>query len=336
MLLRRSATLVTRLGAAGSQLAATAAAESGGAAPSAAALQVFDRWQQHGGQGGGSWASGGQHSTIRHLSLWPGGGSSSKQEPDSLAAASENLNSFDSASSFAAGDAASSSLAAAAAAPTGGMSELFSAASIVAAAAGAEGDAIAAAHEDSWLGTNAVQWALTFVHQATGLDWWQSIMVTTLGMRLCTLPVMILQIKNTYRMSQVRWRAGSGRVGGRLLWGVCCVWGVRRADGGGGVGQGGWDGAGRAGALELCSFTPAWIFAECLLGIVARDACFVETEIRAGCLPGQLLGCWVVTPACGRYQHPPPARPVCLPCLPSRPTRLTCRLPALYLPAGSA
>ena len=200
-----------RLGSlAASGAAAAAAAESGAAAgkgpqSAAAALQLLDRWQQWGGSQGGSGPRM-QHTNVRHMSLWSGGGSSSSDGQQAGAA--------DGGSSFAAsaGDAASSTAdVASAAGGAPGVSDLFSPAAIVAAAAGAESDVLAAAAEDSWLGTRLVQNLLVAVHDATGLAWWQSIMLTTLGMRIATLPVMIAQIKNTYRMSQVRGTAGQGR-----------------------------------------------------------------------------------------------------------------------------
>ncbi len=192
-----------RLGSlAASGAAAAAAAEGGvaaGRAPqsAAAALQLLDRWQQWGSGQGGSGPSL-QHTSVRHMSLWSGSsGSSDEQQASAMA---------DGSSSFAASASEASSSAADVASAAGGapgVSDLFSPAAIVAAAAGAEGDVLAAAAEDSWLGTRLVQSLLVAVHDATGLAWWQSIMLTTLGMRVATLPVMIAQVKNTYRMSLV-------------------------------------------------------------------------------------------------------------------------------------
>lgn len=68
----------------------------------------------------------------------------------------------------------------------------------------AENAAMEAAMEGCWLPTRALQWALDSVHNASGLPWWQSIMLTTVIMRASTLPIMIMQIKNTYRLSQAR------------------------------------------------------------------------------------------------------------------------------------
>lgn len=198
---------LSSLAAAGSQ-AAAAAAEGGLGAhwvpQSAAALQLLDRWQQS-GQGGGTGRTQQQYSSVRHLSLWPGGGAGSKDDqaaqvpPDSVPAAAEDLGSLEGPSSAA----ASAAETAAAAGSSAGVSDLFSAAAIVAAASGAEADALLAAREDAWLGSRLVQGLLCTVHGATGLPWWQDIMLCTLAMRLATLPVMISQVKNTYRLSQV-------------------------------------------------------------------------------------------------------------------------------------
>ena len=68
----------------------------------------------------------------------------------------------------------------------------------------AETAALEAAMEGAWLPTRTLQYVLESVHGATGLEWWQSIMLTTLGIRAATLPVMLMQIKNTYRLSQAR------------------------------------------------------------------------------------------------------------------------------------
>ena len=68
----------------------------------------------------------------------------------------------------------------------------------------AESAALEAAMEGAWLPTRTLQYVLESVHHATGLEWWQSIMLTTVGIRAATLPVMLMQIKNTYRLSQAR------------------------------------------------------------------------------------------------------------------------------------
>ena len=68
----------------------------------------------------------------------------------------------------------------------------------------AEKAALDAAMEGSWLPTRTLQWVLETVHHGSGLAWWQSIMLTTVGIRAATFPIMLMQIKNTYRLSQAR------------------------------------------------------------------------------------------------------------------------------------
>lgn len=75
---------------------------------------------------------------------------------------------------------------------------------IIEATAVAESAALSAASEDSWLPTKVLQWALETVHESTGLPWWQTIAATTFLIRLATFPVMLMQLKNTYRLSQAR------------------------------------------------------------------------------------------------------------------------------------
>ena len=218
-----------RLGslAAGGTAAAGAAAEGGAAAgrapqAAAAALQLADRWQKWGeGQGGSRPLL--QHTSVRHMSLWSGGGGGGGGDGQQERAAAAGGEVLGDGGSFAASAAYAGSGAAEVASAAGGapgISDLFSPAAIVAAAAGAEADVLAAAAEDSWLGTRLVQSLLVAVHDASGLAWWQSIMLTTLGMRVATLPVMIAQVKNTYRMSQVGARAVRGQrlMQGRAVW----------------------------------------------------------------------------------------------------------------------
>lgn len=76
--------------------------------------------------------------------------------------------------------------------------------SLVSLAAAAEAAALEAAGEDRWPTTRALQWLIETVHGSTGLPWWASIMVTTAGMRAASFPIMLMQIKNTYRLSQAR------------------------------------------------------------------------------------------------------------------------------------
>lgn len=68
----------------------------------------------------------------------------------------------------------------------------------------AEKAALESAMEGSWLPTRTLQWILESIHHGSGLEWWQSIMLTTVGIRAATFPIMLMQIKNTYRLSQAR------------------------------------------------------------------------------------------------------------------------------------
>lgn len=68
----------------------------------------------------------------------------------------------------------------------------------------AEKAALESAMEGAWLPTRTLQWILESVHHGSGLAWWQSIMLTTVGIRAATFPIMLMQIKNTYRLSQAR------------------------------------------------------------------------------------------------------------------------------------
>lgn len=198
------------LAAAGSQAAAAAAAEGGAAwAPqSTAALQLLGRWQQA-GQGEGAGRQQQHYNPVRHLSIWPGGGgskdssSSTQPPPDSVAAGGE-LDAFGGTVSSSGASLDSMASTAADVAASSPVSDLFTATAIVAAASLAEGDALALAQEDAWIGSRLVQSLLSSVHASTGLPWWGDIMLCTLAMRLSTLPVMISQIKNTYRLSQAR------------------------------------------------------------------------------------------------------------------------------------
>lgn len=97
--------------------------------------------------------------------------------------------------------AAAATTAASAAAP---LSDTFTPASIFDVVGGAEAEAMLEATEGTWAPTRALIWILDQVHTGTGLDWWQSIALTTVGMRLSTFPLMLMTIKNTHRLSQAR------------------------------------------------------------------------------------------------------------------------------------
>ncbi|TYJ46325.1 hypothetical protein E1A91_A02G113400v1 [Gossypium mustelinum] len=63
---------------------------------------------------------------------------------------------------------------------------------------------VAAAAADSWLPIAAVQYVIDAVHSSTGLNWWSSIVVTTLLVRGLTLPFLISQLKATAKMTLLR------------------------------------------------------------------------------------------------------------------------------------
>ncbi|KAK9860345.1 hypothetical protein WJX84_004274 [Apatococcus fuscideae] len=49
-----------------------------------------------------------------------------------------------------------------------------------------------------------MQSLLLGIHSVTGLPWWGTIALTTVGARLVTAPLTLIQIRNTYRMTQAR------------------------------------------------------------------------------------------------------------------------------------
>ncbi|TYH28125.1 hypothetical protein ES288_A02G120400v1 [Gossypium darwinii] len=63
---------------------------------------------------------------------------------------------------------------------------------------------VAVAAADSWLPIAAVQYVIDAVHSSTGLNWWSSIVVTTLLVRGLTLPFLISQLKATAKMTLLR------------------------------------------------------------------------------------------------------------------------------------
>eukprot|EP00887_Chlorella_sp_A99_P001430 scaffold8.g1430.t1 len=198
-MLRRSAArlgrqcLAAAAEAGGGAQAGGRALSSGHAAP---AVQLYLQWQQQGSGGGGGWGSGsggwgapgGAGHAARHFSFTP----SSRQEDDGL------------------GGAAAAELAggvpheAAAAAAGGGLPALLTPDAILAAAGGAEADALAAAGEGVWAPTRGLQALLCAMHEGLGLEWWAAIAAVTVGVRTCTLPLTVMQIRNTYRLSQAR------------------------------------------------------------------------------------------------------------------------------------
>ncbi|KAG5226158.1 mitochondrial inner membrane protein [Salix suchowensis] len=63
---------------------------------------------------------------------------------------------------------------------------------------------VAIAAADSFLPVAVLQHAIDAVHNFTGFNWWASIVVTTLLIRSCTLPLLINQLKATSKLSIVR------------------------------------------------------------------------------------------------------------------------------------
>lgn len=76
--------------------------------------------------------------------------------------------------------------------------------SIVEVAAVAERAALDLASEGCWAPTRGLQYIIEKVHETTGLPWWASIMLTTVGIRSATFPIMLMQIKNTYALSKAK------------------------------------------------------------------------------------------------------------------------------------
>jgi YidC/Oxa1 family membrane protein insertase len=215
-MLRRSALAASRLGFAlplgGGE--AAAAAGGGSAARSLAAIsaQMLEPWQQHGGSRAGS-ADPSNHLAARHFSLFPGGGKRQQQQDEDLTSAAAPIDPAfgDGGAAFAASSSGAASGAAGAApagvdlaAASGAAAGLYTPDAILGAAAAAEAAALELATEGAWLPTRALDWLLSNVHTVTGLPWWESIMLTTVGIRTVMLPLMLMQIKNTYRLSQAR------------------------------------------------------------------------------------------------------------------------------------
>ncbi|KAG4154940.1 hypothetical protein ERO13_D03G083100v2 [Gossypium hirsutum] len=63
---------------------------------------------------------------------------------------------------------------------------------------------VAVAAADSALPVAAIQYVIDAVHSSTGLNWWSSIVVTTLLVRGLTLPFLISQLKATAKMTLLR------------------------------------------------------------------------------------------------------------------------------------
>ncbi|KAD3641458.1 hypothetical protein R6Q59_004102 [Mikania micrantha] len=63
---------------------------------------------------------------------------------------------------------------------------------------------VAVAAADSWLPVAALQYAIDGIHNFTGLNWWASIVITTLVIRTLTIPIMINQLKATTKLTILR------------------------------------------------------------------------------------------------------------------------------------
>ncbi|XP_071693399.1 mitochondrial inner membrane protein OXA1-like [Rutidosis leptorrhynchoides] len=63
---------------------------------------------------------------------------------------------------------------------------------------------VAVAAADSWPPVAALQYAIDGIHSLTGLNWWVSIVITTLIIRTCSIPIMINQLKATTKLTILR------------------------------------------------------------------------------------------------------------------------------------
>ncbi|KAI7742459.1 hypothetical protein M8C21_007620 [Ambrosia artemisiifolia] len=63
---------------------------------------------------------------------------------------------------------------------------------------------VAVAAADSWLPVAALQYAIDGIHNFTGLNWWASIVITTLVIRTLTVPIMINQLRATTKLTILR------------------------------------------------------------------------------------------------------------------------------------
>ncbi|XP_071705319.1 mitochondrial inner membrane protein OXA1-like [Rutidosis leptorrhynchoides] len=63
---------------------------------------------------------------------------------------------------------------------------------------------VAIAVADSWPPVAALQYAIDGIHSFTGLNWWASIVITTLIIRTCSIPIMINQLKATTKLTILR------------------------------------------------------------------------------------------------------------------------------------
>ncbi|CAI8618174.1 unnamed protein product [Vicia faba] len=60
---------------------------------------------------------------------------------------------------------------------------------------------VAIAAADSYLPIQAVQYLIDAVHSYTGLNWWADIVLTTLLIRIATIPILLYQLKDTSKLA---------------------------------------------------------------------------------------------------------------------------------------
>ncbi|KAL6181865.1 hypothetical protein ACLB2K_048513 [Fragaria x ananassa] len=63
---------------------------------------------------------------------------------------------------------------------------------------------VAIAAADSYLPVKGLQYLIDFVHTTAGLNWWAAIVVTTLLIRSCTVPLLVNQLKATAKLTLMR------------------------------------------------------------------------------------------------------------------------------------
>jgi YidC/Oxa1 family membrane protein insertase len=132
----------------------------------------------------------------RNFSIFPGSNNNSDDTASNTAAAADDT--------FSASAAATDAAAVGIQDNTASILVAYTPESIVEAAAVAEHAALELAKEGCWAPTRGLQFVIEKVHETTGLPWWASIMLTTIGIRTATFPIMLMQIKNTYALSQAK------------------------------------------------------------------------------------------------------------------------------------
>ncbi|XP_004298901.1 PREDICTED: mitochondrial inner membrane protein OXA1 [Fragaria vesca subsp. vesca] len=63
---------------------------------------------------------------------------------------------------------------------------------------------VAIAAADSYLPVKGLQYLIDYVHTTSGLNWWAAIVVTTLLIRSCTVPLLVNQLKATAKLTLMR------------------------------------------------------------------------------------------------------------------------------------